>query len=50
MTRGAYRYCFYKGLYYYPYMYGGRTVYIQVDYNSPPPPSDQVIINVEVNN
>ena len=49
VTYGRYRYCFYGGRYYYPYIYGGRTVYIQVNVNSSnpaPPPSSQVIVNV----
>jgi hypothetical protein len=42
VTYGTYRYCYYGGLYYYPYMYGGKTVYIQVNAtvsNPVPPPA-----------
>lgn len=39
---GGYRYYRVGGAYYYPYMYGGRTVYVDVDvyggYPAPPPP------------
>ena len=48
VTRGAYRYCYYQNRYYYPYMHGGQTVYIEVDVDSdgeplPPPPAEEVI-------
>ncbi|MFT5041984.1 MAG: hypothetical protein ACI8TX_002964 [Hyphomicrobiaceae bacterium] len=52
VTSGRYRYCFYGGRYYYPYMYGGKTVYIQVNVSSSnptPPSSTQVIVIVIVN-
>jgi hypothetical protein len=47
ITCGAYRYAFAGGIYYYPYMMSGRTVYIEIDVQNgrpmaPPPPS-QVI-------
>lgn len=43
---GAYSYYRYNNMYYYPYMYSGRTVYIEVDIDSrgyplpPPHPSE----------
>lgn len=49
VTYGRYRYCYHGGRYYYPYMSGGRTVYIQVNVSSSnpaPPSSSQVIVNV----
>ena len=50
-TYAGRRYCYYGGLYYYPYVYGGKTVYINIEVNSSghpmaPPPSSQVIVNV----
>lgn len=49
---GRYKYYYQGGIYYYPYMFGGRTVYVQVDVNAsgqplPPPPPSQ--IQVEIN-
>ena len=49
---GAYRYYRYAGLYYYPYMIGGRTTYIQVDVDAggnplPPPPASQVETEID---
>lgn len=45
---GGYRYYTVRGLYYYPYFYGGRTVYIQVNVQNgvpvPPPPSGSIDI------
>lgn len=44
---GAYNYYRYNNMYYYPYMYGGRTVYVEVDidargYPLPPPNPSEV--------
>ena len=45
---GPYRYYSYGGAYYYPYLSGGRTVYVEVDVNSPPPPANEVMIDIGV--
>ena len=46
---GGYSYYRAGGLYYYPYMYGGRTVYIKVDvvngHPAPPPAAGSIEIN-----
>jgi hypothetical protein len=47
---GPYRYYFVGSRWYYPYMYGGRTVYIVIDVDdegnpTPPPPSDSIEID-----
>ena len=45
---GGYRYYRVGPSYYYPYMYGGRTVYIQINvqggYPAPPPPPGSIDI------
>ena len=47
---GGYRYYRAGGRYYYPYMYGGRTVYIDIDVNggypAPPPPAGSIDIDI----
>ncbi len=48
VTYGAYRYYYVGGLYYYPYMDAGTTVYINVDVDAsgnpiPPPPASAVL-------
>lgn len=49
---GGYRYFVAGGLYYYPYMLGGRTVYVQVDVSGgrplPPPPPSQVRVEIDL--
>ena len=51
VNRGAYRYYYYSGVYYYPYYISGQTVYVEVDVDvngnpeSPPPASE---VNVSV--
>ncbi len=49
---GRYRYYRCGGLYYYPYMIGGRTTYIQIDVNTngqplPPPPASQMEMEID---
>ncbi len=51
---GAYNYYRCGGIFYYPYMFGGRTVYVEVNVDSsgnplPPPPPDQVAIDIDIN-
>ena len=51
---GAYRYYRYSGIYYYPYMLGGRTTYIEMDNDAsgrplPPPPPEQVEVEIDIN-
>lgn len=47
---GGYRYYRVGGRYLYPYMYGGRTVYIDIDVNggypAPPPPAGSIDIDI----
>ena len=50
---GGYRYFHAGGLYYYPYMFSGRTVYVQVTVDSgghplPPPPPSQVAVEINI--
>lgn len=49
---GGFRYYHVGGLYYYPYMLGGRTVYVQVDVSGgrplPPPPPSQVSVEIDL--
>jgi hypothetical protein len=47
VTRGAYRYYFYSGIYYYPYLISGKTVYVEVDVDASgnpqnPPPASEI--------
>lgn len=52
VTYGRYRYFHHGGLYYYPYMIGGRTTYVEVDVDvsgkplAPPPAAE---VEVEIN-
>jgi len=47
---GGYNYYRVGGRYLYPYMYGGRTVYIDIDVNggypAPPPPAGSIDIDI----
>lgn len=47
---GGYSYYRVGGRYYYPYMYGGRTIYIDIDVNggypAPPPPVGSIDIDI----
>ena len=47
---GGYRYYRVGPRFYYPYMYGGRTVYIDIDvsggYPAPPPPAGSIDITI----
>ncbi len=48
ITYGTYRYYYVGGLYYYPYMDAGNTVYINIDVDAsgnplPPPPASAVL-------
>lgn len=49
---GAYRYYRVGPRFYYPYMYGGRTVYVDIDvvggYPAPPPPAGSIDIDIYV--
>ena len=49
-AHGGYSYYRVGGRYLYPYMYGGRTVYIDVDvsggYPAPPPPAGSIDIDI----
>ncbi|MEI6533842.1 MAG: hypothetical protein WCN98_00770 [Verrucomicrobiaceae bacterium] len=49
-SHGGYRYYRVGGRYYYPYFYGGRTVYIDIDVNGgypvPPPPAGSIDIDI----
>lgn len=54
VTFGPYRYYRYGGIYYYPYMIGGRTTYIEIDVDTSgnpmaPPPASQVEVEIEIN-
>ena len=51
VTYGRYNYYFAGGRYYYPYMYGGRTVYVTVNVDAsgnpgPPPPPGLIDIDI----
>lgn len=52
VTHRAYRYFHHGGIYYYPYMIGGRTTYVEVDVDvsgkplAPPPAAE---VEVEIN-
>lgn len=52
VSYGAYRYFHHGGIYYYPYMIGGRTTYVEVDVDvsgkplAPPPAAE---VEVEIN-
>lgn len=53
VTFGPYRYFRYNGIYYYPYMMGGRTTYIEIDVDASghpmaPPPASQVEVEIDV--
>ena len=49
-VHGGFRYYRVGGRYLYPYMYGGRTVYIDIDVNggypAPPPPVGSIDIDI----
>ncbi len=49
-TYGGYHYYRAGARFYYPYMYGGRTVYIDIDVNgghpAPPPPAGSIDIDL----
>ena len=51
---GPYRYYRVGGIYYYPYMMGGRTVYVEIDVDvsgnpMAPPPASQVQYEINLN-
>jgi len=50
-TYGGFRYYRVGARYYYPYMYGGRTVYIDIDVNGghplPPPAAGSIDIDID---
>lgn len=50
---GAYNYYRVGSLFYYPYMYQGRTVYIEINVDSggnplPPPPASQALVEIDI--
>lgn len=54
VTFGPYRYYRCGGIYYYPYMIGGRTTYIEIDVDTSgnpmaPPPASQVEVEIDIN-
>lgn len=53
VSHGAYRYFHHGGIYYYPYMIGGRTTYVEIDIDVngkplPPPPASEVEIEINL--
>jgi hypothetical protein len=50
---GAYNYYRVGGLFYYPYMYQGRTVYVEINIDGsghplPPPPASEIDIDINI--